>query len=134
MFAIQVQARTVLWHLAFVGFAINYLVCVNLNIAIVEMIVPPTTTEKSLTHDQHIIASSSENVLFTPTTLNYNQTSVTKLNVLITSTTERNDKDISGKLNELDYNKTSTSASGQDSLELVANEVSEEYKYSIEKC
>lgn len=92
------------------------------------MIVPPTTTEKSLTQDHHIIASSSEDVLFTPITSNYNQTSVTKLNVLITSTTERNDKDISGRLDELNYNKTSTSASGQDTLELLDNEVSEVWK------
>ncbi|XP_073836501.1 sialin-like [Musca autumnalis] len=37
----MVQARTVLWHVVFVGFAINYLICINLNIAIVDMVVPP---------------------------------------------------------------------------------------------
>ncbi|XP_061401810.1 sialin-like, partial [Musca vetustissima] len=34
------QCRTVLWHVVFVGFAINYLICINLNIAIVDMIAP----------------------------------------------------------------------------------------------
>uniref|UniRef100_A0A1I8NLW8 Major facilitator superfamily (MFS) profile domain-containing protein n=1 Tax=Stomoxys calcitrans TaxID=35570 RepID=A0A1I8NLW8_STOCA len=36
----EIQARTVLWHVIFVGFAINYLVIINLNIAIVEMVAP----------------------------------------------------------------------------------------------
>ncbi|XP_005176881.1 vesicular glutamate transporter 1-like [Musca domestica] len=36
----NVQARTVLWHLVFIGFAVNYMICINLNITIVEMVVP----------------------------------------------------------------------------------------------
>ncbi|KAI8123658.1 hypothetical protein FF38_12474 [Lucilia cuprina] len=34
-----VQARTVLWYLTFVGFAVNYMIRINLNITIVEMVV-----------------------------------------------------------------------------------------------
>ncbi|XP_061389145.1 vesicular glutamate transporter 1-like [Musca vetustissima] len=36
----EVQARTVLWHLVFIGFAVNYMLCINLNITIVDMVVP----------------------------------------------------------------------------------------------
>ncbi|XP_017483551.1 PREDICTED: vesicular glutamate transporter 1, partial [Rhagoletis zephyria] len=35
---VEVQARTVLWYLAFLGFAVNYMIRINLNITIVEMI------------------------------------------------------------------------------------------------
>ena len=33
-----IKARSVLWYLAFFGFAINYIVRINANIAIVEMV------------------------------------------------------------------------------------------------
>lgn len=35
---IGVKARTVLWYLTFVGFAMNYMIRININIAIVDMI------------------------------------------------------------------------------------------------
>lgn len=34
----DIQARTVLWYLAFVGFAVNYMLRINLNITIVDMV------------------------------------------------------------------------------------------------
>ncbi|XP_055840179.1 sialin [Episyrphus balteatus] len=34
----KVQARTVLWYLVFIGFAVNYMIRINLNITIVEMV------------------------------------------------------------------------------------------------
>ncbi|XP_061393381.1 sialin-like, partial [Musca vetustissima] len=37
------QARTVLWYLVFFGFALNYMIRINLNIAIVEMVVQANT-------------------------------------------------------------------------------------------
>ncbi|KAF5288077.1 hypothetical protein FQR65_LT12127 [Abscondita terminalis] len=43
-----IQARTVLWYLVFTGFAINYLLRVNLNIAIVSMVKPKNKTNLSL--------------------------------------------------------------------------------------
>lgn len=38
----KVEARTVLWYLVFVGFGINYMIRLNLNIAIVQMVVAKT--------------------------------------------------------------------------------------------
>lgn len=35
---IGIKARTVLWYLTFVGFAMNYMIRININIAIVDMI------------------------------------------------------------------------------------------------
>lgn len=35
---VGVKARTVLWYLTFVGFAMNYMIRININIAIVDMI------------------------------------------------------------------------------------------------
>jgi sugar phosphate permease len=35
---VGVKARTVLWYLTFVGFAMNYMIRINVNIAIVDMI------------------------------------------------------------------------------------------------
>ncbi|KAK4872559.1 hypothetical protein RN001_014588 [Aquatica leii] len=45
------QARTVLWYLVFVGFAINYLLRVNLNIAIVSMVKTKAKSNTSLTSE-----------------------------------------------------------------------------------
>lgn len=36
----RISCRSVLWYLAFVGFAINYMIRINMNIAIVDMILP----------------------------------------------------------------------------------------------
>lgn len=38
------NARTVLWFLTFAGFAINYMIRINMNITIVDMILPATKT------------------------------------------------------------------------------------------
>lgn len=35
---VGVKARTVLWYLTFIGFAMNYMIRININIAIVDMI------------------------------------------------------------------------------------------------
>lgn len=36
--SVGVKARTVLWYLTFFGFAINYMIRININIAVVDMI------------------------------------------------------------------------------------------------
>lgn len=47
---VGVRARSVLWYLTFIGFAMNYMIRININIAIVDMISPkykghsPTTS------------------------------------------------------------------------------------------
>lgn len=38
------NARTVLWFLTFIGFAINYMIRINMNITIVAMILPAAKT------------------------------------------------------------------------------------------
>lgn len=43
----SIKSRTVLWWLAFVGFAINYMIRINLNIAIVDMVAPKQSNEAS---------------------------------------------------------------------------------------
>lgn len=44
----KVEARTVLWYLVFVGFAINYMIRINLNIAIVHMVMAKPKQEEFL--------------------------------------------------------------------------------------
>lgn len=44
---IEIQARTVLWYLAFVGFAVNYMMRININITIVDMIRASPSSAKS---------------------------------------------------------------------------------------
>ncbi|KAM8711619.1 hypothetical protein ACLKA7_012174 [Drosophila subpalustris] len=39
----EVEARTVLWYMTFIGFIVNYMLRINLNITIVDMIVTPAT-------------------------------------------------------------------------------------------
>lgn len=43
----RIRARTVLWYLVFCGFAINHMMRITVNIAIVEMIKPKEATNKS---------------------------------------------------------------------------------------
>lgn len=43
--------RTVLWYLVFTGFAINYMIRINLNIAIVSMVKPRPKSNESLTSE-----------------------------------------------------------------------------------
>lgn len=45
---IGIKARTVLWYLTFFGFAVNYIIRINVSIAIVEMI--DTSFKKSLSN------------------------------------------------------------------------------------
>ncbi|XP_065360360.1 sialin-like [Calliphora vicina] len=42
----KVKSRTILWHLVFWGFVINYMFCINLNITIVDMIVIKTDPQQ----------------------------------------------------------------------------------------
>lgn len=44
-------ARGVLWYLVFFGFAVNYMIRINLNIAIVAMIQPKPSSNVSLTSE-----------------------------------------------------------------------------------
>lgn len=37
---VGIKARSVLWYLTFIGFAMNYMIRININIAIVDMISP----------------------------------------------------------------------------------------------
>lgn len=43
----SIKCRTVLWHVTFWGFVVNYMVRCNINMAIVSMVVPRIPTKKS---------------------------------------------------------------------------------------
>lgn len=43
-----ILARTVLWHLTFVGFAVHYMIRINMNITIVDMVVPRRNQSSSI--------------------------------------------------------------------------------------
>uniref|UniRef100_W8BYB1 Vesicular glutamate transporter 2 n=1 Tax=Ceratitis capitata TaxID=7213 RepID=W8BYB1_CERCA len=73
---VEVQARTVLWYLVFIGFAVNYMIRINLNITIVEMIATKPTltavvttqtpaltnfTQNHLLNDSHMHLASANN-------------------------------------------------------------------------
>lgn len=44
----SINARTVLWHVTFWGFVVNYMARCNINMAIVSMVVPRGTTNTSI--------------------------------------------------------------------------------------
>ena len=50
---ISVLKRTLLWHLVFWGFAINYISYINLNITIVEMIATKEVAAQQEQSNQH---------------------------------------------------------------------------------
>lgn len=43
----SIKSRTVLWHVTFWGFVVNYMVRCNINMAIVSMVIPRTSTNRS---------------------------------------------------------------------------------------
>lgn len=43
----SINARTVLWHVTFWGFVVNYMVRCNINMAIVSMVIPRVPTNRS---------------------------------------------------------------------------------------
>lgn len=43
----SINARTVLWHVTFWGFVVNYMVRCNINMAIISMVVPRGPTNRS---------------------------------------------------------------------------------------
>lgn len=60
----SISCRQVLWYLAFIGFAVNYMIRINLNIAIVDMI-----KIKKITNNDNVIVSEC-----------YNQTAIIDFN------------------------------------------------------
>lgn len=52
-----INARTVLWYFSFVGFAINYMLRVNINIAITEMIISASTATHSTINSECVADS-----------------------------------------------------------------------------
>lgn len=67
----NVRARTILWLLTFVGFAINYMIRININITITDMIV----TRPRSTAERHFGRSPSECVPFESWSLDANNVS-----------------------------------------------------------
>lgn len=57
---VGVRARSVLWYLAFIGFAMNYMIRINMNIAIVDMISDEFKSVKKI----HMSECHSENSSF----------------------------------------------------------------------
>lgn len=55
------SARGVLWYLVFFGFAVNYMIRINLNIAIVAMIQPKPSSNVSLTSECLVVVPSPHN-------------------------------------------------------------------------
>ncbi|KAI8126427.1 Vesicular glutamate transporter 1 [Lucilia cuprina] len=49
------KCRTILWHMVFWGFVINYIFCINLNITIVDMVVIKTEQQQQQ-HTQQLIS------------------------------------------------------------------------------
>jgi hypothetical protein len=61
---VGIKARSVLWYLSFIGFAMNYMIRINVNIAIVDMIAPEFKGKS---------ATSSECFEFENTTVAFNE-------------------------------------------------------------
>lgn len=60
---IAVQARTVLWYLVFIGFAVNYMIRINLNITIVEMIAKKPLLAVSTTAQTPLLTNFTQSTL-----------------------------------------------------------------------
>lgn len=61
---VGVKARSVLWYLTFVGFAMNYMIRININIAIVDMISVEHRGSKSVLMSECFSVENSTNATF----------------------------------------------------------------------
>lgn len=57
---IQVKSRTVLWYYVFVGFAVNYMIRINVNIAIVDMVLEPKALKSKKISNECLINATSD--------------------------------------------------------------------------
>lgn len=66
---VHLKQRTILWYLVFVGFSVNYMIRININIAIVDMlsstnkVKSPSTTVKSSSSECFVRSSNSSTIL-----------------------------------------------------------------------
>lgn len=53
-----INARTILWYMVFFGFAVDYMIRININITIVDMIIPdePSIRNNTSTLEKHRIS------------------------------------------------------------------------------
>ncbi|XP_073844165.1 sialin-like [Musca autumnalis] len=58
----NVQARTILWYVVFIGFALNYMIRINLNIAIVEMVLSADSKTISQNPDHRLASLKYEQI------------------------------------------------------------------------
>lgn len=82
----EVKARTVLWYLVFVGFAVNYMIRINLNITIVEM-VRNSKLKSIATQSSDLNYKNDSNELSTQTLENVNHISGNTTKTLIDNRT-----------------------------------------------
>jgi hypothetical protein len=64
--SVGIKARSVLWYLTFVGFAMNYMIRININIAIVDMI-SSDFRGKSVVMSECVTSFNSSNLTFAET-------------------------------------------------------------------
>lgn len=57
---IQVKSRTVLWYYVFVGFAVNYMIRINVNIAIVDMVLEPKALKSKKISNECLVNATSD--------------------------------------------------------------------------
>lgn len=58
---VGIKARSVLWYLTFIGFAMNYMIRININIAIVDMISDEFKSNNRKVHLSECKSESSNN-------------------------------------------------------------------------
>lgn len=88
----SISCRQVLWYLAFVGFAVNYMIRINLNIAIVDMI----RTKKNTNDNGNVVVSEC-----------YNQTteSMQFVNVSLTDGSQQQQKQSSASSSRFSFER-----------------------------
>lgn len=95
---VGVKARSVLWYLSFIGFAMNYMIRINVNIAIVDMIAPEFKGKS---------ATSSECFVFDNSTMLPNETTTTTTTTV--ASIDHNTKYVSLEKRFLDFIGVSSS-------------------------
>ncbi|XP_005176869.1 sialin [Musca domestica] len=124
----NVEARTVLWYLVFIGFAVNYMIRINLNITIVEMVVSP----KSKTISQLTTAAASlpseESLAELPASLRSASSMSGEINGNSSTTTVAAAVASSGVFEEIAANISSSSGRLHENFELQQQHETEDLK------
>uniref|UniRef100_A0A0K8W4V3 Vesicular glutamate transporter 3 n=1 Tax=Bactrocera latifrons TaxID=174628 RepID=A0A0K8W4V3_BACLA len=100
---VEVQARTVLWYLVFIGFAVNYMIRINLNITIVEMIAKKPLLAPTITTQAPLLTNFKQSAFVNSNNSNSIHANITSNSVVAITSNHSTEVSVSALVKEPRY-------------------------------